>query len=178
MICGPTSTGKTTLAERIIAESPYDNKVLLSYDQILRDFIETHHLPKERYYIGLSPEENREFQEERVDGLMRAFQQHCFTVYEGWFENYLSLRLFIEFLPLVGLDRPLTVLKMWPSLELQKEFGLNRTTDREYLSLDTIMNQRHAFRDIIDHRPISDVKSWVNDIVVCDPRELSIEFLT
>ncbi len=173
-ICGPSTTGKTTLARRIFQEAPYRDKIIISHDDVLLEFINEHKLPKEQFVQGLSPTDDEQFRTKLMDIVKTALESRKFVVYEGCYCDTVTPTGLITMLPLIGLDRPLTLLKMWPSTELHHQLIHGRFKDC-IVDVQRIKHQRVIFESVIEPRYYAKFE-YVHEYTIEDPRDITLNF--
>lgn len=178
-ICGPSTSGKTTLAQKIYEKAPYRNKVWISHDRILVDFIKTHGYSEEAFYDGLPEEDDAEFRGSIIKALIEAFSQRKFVVFEGLYcdaENDAErLGDFLCHIPFFGLERPITLLKMLLPYDLHSQFLHNRLTDID-IDWPRLATQRREAERFIEPGYYSREMEWVKEYSIDDPREIELEF--
>lgn len=175
-ICGPTSAGKTTLARRILAEAPYPDKALVSHDEMLEVYLKAHDYPLEvAVTTGLEGEDDEEFKATVFRAVRDALNQRKFVIFEGVYEDAARLSTLLDLLPAWGLKRPLTLIKLWPSLPQQTEFIMRRYRDIA-VNLDAIIAQRENFKEIMQPNAFSKNREWIKEYTIIDPRSIVLEF--
>lgn len=175
LVCGPSTAGKSTLAQKIINEAPYQDKVLVSHDEMIRKYLNGHGYPQEKFYTGLVGEEDYQFKVSVVKTVRDALKARKFVIYESVYCNPDNLTMLIMTLPTLGLNRPLTLIKMWPSPQLQMQF-LSKRPDHHHADINAIMSQRKAFSKVAHPQCFADEVEWLKEYTVEDPREVKLEF--
>lgn len=176
VVCGPTASGKTTLAKRIIEESPYRNKILLSVDAEARKFLHEAGLPEEMMRTGLDKATNALFHDWLVERMASAFSSDSFIVYEGVCNRdnkmWWSLRLF----PLDGFCRPITLIKVFPDLELHTKFMKSRRRSKFPVSPQELLLQRAMFQSLAEEPLFADC-DWIREYLITDPTQIRLDFM-
>lgn len=175
LICGPSTSGKTTLAQRLFDEIPYTDKVLLSHDEFLRDFLKRTGRPVDTFYAGLDSEGNSKFKEALAMQIRDACARRQCIIHESLYCVPENLETLLRILPAFGLNRPVTLIKLWPSLELWMQF-LRKRPDRERVDMRALLSQRVSFQPSTVERFFSKKVPWVHEYCVEDPRVISFEF--
>lgn len=172
-ICGPSTSGKTTLAKRIFEQAPYRDKIWISHDQVLIDFIRAHGYPNEAFFGGISEEDDEKFRMGVVKALHDAFFQRKFVVFDGLYCDAKRLGELLLHMPCFGLDRPITLLKMFLPQELQLQFINKRLSD---FDREKLMQQRSEAEKFVAPGHYSQEIEWVKEYTIDDPREIELEF--
>lgn len=175
LICGPSTTGKSTLAKRIVNEAPYQDPVLVSHDEMIRKYLNEHGYPQEKFYTGLVGEEDYQFKVSVVKTVRDALKTRKFVIYESVYCNPENLTTLLTTMPVWGLNRPLTLIKMWPSFQLQMQF-LNERPDHSRVDVNAIMSQRGGFKKVVAPQYFAKQAEWIKEYTVDDPRKVKLEF--
>lgn len=175
LICGPTTSGKTTLAKRIIREAPYQDKLLVSHDDALREFIKERGYPEEKYYSGLDKDDDFAFRSTVAKTISQALNEKKFVVHESVYCIPQNLAALLTFMPAWGLNRPLTLIKMWPSWQLHMVF-ISKCPNREMINPDAVQSQRCGFKEVIRPNHFAKHLECVKEYTIEDPREIVLDF--
>lgn len=177
-ICGPTSTGKTTLAKRIFEEAPYPDKVLISHDEMLQKFLAENSLDPKLFYEGLDDATDQKFRAYVVLSVRDALHSHKFVIHESTCcsrgDSATQVRDMVASFPILGLDRPLTVVKMWPSLSMQLQFVNERPAGMRPTK-EAVLAQRATFKPTAMASNFTD-EGWIREYRIDNPREVSLDF--
>ncbi len=176
IICGPSCSGKTTLAEKIFNQTPYGNKILLSNDQMLRCYIKKEKLPAEWFFTGLDQKNQERFAYEFVIAIRDALRARKFVVLEALYCDIEKLEKLLGFLPILGLDRPVTLIKLLLTEALHQEFVKRRPEVAADYLVEVHHIQRQGFEPIFKER-LSETWQGMVDYAINDPRELAFDFL-
>lgn len=175
LICGPSASGKTSLARKIYDMAPYNEKSLVSHDAMLKEYIKKSGFKQEMFYTGLDDSEDEKFKVSVIRRIRDSLQRHAFVIYESIYCDVDCLTQLIASFPTLGLDRPLTLLKMWLPLELNLQFATTHP-ERQAFRLDALLSQRAGFNGAIEPKYFASQAEWIREYVISDPRELNLEF--
>lgn len=178
IICGPSTSGKTTLAEKITELSPYPQTTHISHDTELQQFITNNHLPTEFFLTGLPEDLEGFFRVQILERLLEALDPERFTVYETLCcelpDSPAKLNSLIGRLPDLGLSQPLTVLKTFLPIDLHHTFLKQRYKLIE-INWERLNAQRHNFAPAAQSQYFSQGREWVHEYTIADPQ--NIEFI-
>ena len=174
-LCGPSATGKSTLAKRIMQEAPFQEKILFSYDDII-----SNHLVALGYAPSARPGELSPLDLERCqEGISQTFYDamstNGFLVCESVCYDPTKLAWILAAFPLCSQGKPLTVIKMLPKMRLQYQFYAKRGFSRDQV-IDVMMHRR-LFLPASAQGFFAEQYGWVQDYLVEDPRSLEIEYV-
>ncbi len=178
-ICGPSASGKTTLARKIFDEAPYSHKTLVSFDKILVEFLVDHNLPGKYFYTKLPGDLDEKFKTNVILALQKALTSKDFVIYEGIHCDPEKLGTIIDFLPFLGLNRPLTLIKLFLPMELQLAFLQTRfgsATINDIDDRDRLKSQRADIARMKEPNHFSKNREWIKEYTIDDPRELRFNF--
>lgn len=176
LICGPSSSGKTTLARTIINEAPYHDQILLSHNEILHAFIAERNLPTKLFIDGLPEELDAEFKMCVLNTLQEVLFTKKFIVYESLYCDPLKLNTILNGLPLLGLNRPLTLIKLFPSNDLHSKFLVKKYGVLKNVDMDQLNSQHASFKLAAQPKYFSSNREWIREYTVNDPRNLRLDF--
>ena len=176
VICGPTASGKTTLAQHIIKETPYHKKCLLSIDAEAKKFLHEVGLPEELLHRGLDQATHFMFQDWLTKKLVSAFDEDSFVVYEGVCERDSGLLQGLRLFPLTGFCRPITLIKIFPDLTLHTEFAKKRLHSELPVSPQEMLLQRNAFHFLAED-PLFVSCEWIREYLITDPTQVRLDFM-
>lgn len=175
LICGPSSSGKTTLAKKLYNTAPYAEKCLISHDEMLKDFLRQNGFKDDVFYTGLKGGNEEQFKLCVLKVLCAALQKREFVIYESVYCNTNHLTQLIASFPVLGLDRPLTLIKMWLPMNLNLYFATKRPEERAFRP-DALVSQRGGFSRVVESNFYASQAEWIREYTVNDPRQLNIEF--
>jgi len=175
LICGPSASGKTSLARKMYNEAPYADKTLVSHDAMLRNFLKEAGIESNVFYTGLTGDLDKQFKMSVLRAICDGLQSRRFVIYESVYCDPNRLTPLIASFPLMGLDRPLTLIKMWLPLSLQMEF-VQTHAKRKAFRPDVLLSQRSGFQSVVEPRHFANQAEWIREYTVNDPRELKLEF--
>lgn len=169
MICGPTCSGKTTLAHKILDEAPYRDRTYISWDDTEDEL---------RVQQGCQPEVS-EVRYRIIRKLHEAFDQRQFVILEGIYAQSESIKAMTRIIfPALGLSRPITLLKVCPSVETRHDFFRQRMFDG--FSIDDLKNfsdQGVSFRKFVLDSSHNHCADWIREYAVTDPQNAVFDFL-
>lgn len=175
LICGPSTSGKTTLAKRLFDEMPYRDKFLLSHDEFLKNYLKKKGRPMKDFYDGLKGESDSEFKTAIVTTIRDAFARHECVVYESLYCVPENLAQFLAIFPALGLKRPMTLIKLWVPQQLQMQF-LKQRPDSRRVDIGALISQRQSFATCVESNYFAGDIEWIKEYVVNDPRDVRFDF--
>lgn len=175
LICGPSTSGKTTLAKRLFSEMPYRDKLLLSHDKFLKDYLKKIGQPIKTFYTGLEGESDDKFKTAIITTLRDAFARHECVIYESLYCVPENLAHLLAIFPTLELKRPVTLIKLWVPQQLQMQF-LKQRSDRHRVDVKALLSQRQSFATCVESGFFSYNTEWLKEYTVNDPRDVRFDF--
>lgn len=164
IICGPTSTGKTTLAKRIRTEMPWPECELVSHDEVLGIVQET---------VTSQEEINHFFKILCYELIAGAIKDGAPLIYEGKYVEVNRLCAFLAVQMELDPKRSICLIKMAPSLKIQQKYARLRSGPKP-TPLD-ICRQNEVFRGVLNTR-FEDERLPIREYVVTNPEDLVLHF--
>lgn len=167
IICGPTATGKTTVANRIIQASPKRRKAQISFDdyqEVVDDVIGTKEIPNDKS-INFTHD------------VGKLCKDNGLTVCDGCYLDKENLASFLGRLRVLqGKHLSITLIKMFVSKpELRREFALGRRGGAPSMLLER--QENNTFTEVMA-TDFQALFPWVrSEHLILDPRDLEIKFL-
>lgn len=163
VICGPTSTGKTTLSKRILDEMPWQGCELISHDEVLRE-VWRPNMPQ--------PQIDMEFQTSCFDLLSSAMKRDAPIIYEGKYYEKERLYAFLLLLSMMDPMRPICLIKMATGAKMQRKFARQRSGPKP--TAKDMHLQNYLFRGVLDTHYSESPN--IQEFVVKNPEKLELVF--
>lgn len=186
LIYGPSCSGKSTLAEKIITETPHASKGIHSGDQALSEIYAAHPelAPYSLISMGLiatsaqPPAVLRRLQEEislLMTEMVEAKLQQCDLLVMDEIRLDPDTVLYnLAMLHVMSHHRPIVLIKMMLADKVYQLFYEKRQDDRR-LPRNLLDAQRKRF-DKVGRYNFGSSCSYVAEYIVLDPREISLSF--
>ena len=164
VICGPTSTGKTTLAKRILREMPWQECELVSHDEVLGSVLRP----------GMTQSEiDKQFRLTCLSLLSDGIKRRVPVIYEGKYYEKERLYAFLTLLSIMDPVRPICLIKMATDAKMQREFAMNRSGLKP--TAKTVRIQNSLFEGVLETH-YSEAPN-IQEYVVTNPNDLKFRFL-
>lgn len=186
LIYGPSCSGKSTLAEKIITETPHTSKGIHSGDQALNEIYAAHPelAPYSLISMGLiatsaqPPAVLRRLQKEislLMTEMVEAKLQQCDLLVMDEIRLDPDIVLYnLAMLHVMSHHRPIVLIKMMLADKVYQLFYEKRQDDRR-LPRNLLDAQRKRF-DKVGRYNFGSSCSYVAEYIVLDPREISLSF--
>ena len=165
IICGPTSTGKTTLSNKIYEDMPWRGRKLISHDEVLKKILKP----------GMTQSEiDRVFRMTCLSLMADAIRQNLPLIYEGKYYEKERLYAFLVLQSMLSPNRPICLIKMATDPKVQQEFAKKRNGMKP--TTKTMHIQNNLFRGVIGTH-YHDAFHNVREFVVTNPKRVELKFL-
>lgn len=186
LIYGPSCSGKSTLAEKIITETPHTSKGIHSGDQALSEIYAAHPelTPYSLISMGLittsaqPPAVLRRLQEEislLMTEMVEAKLQQCDLLVMDEIRLDPDIVLYnLAMLHAMSHHRPIVLIKMMLADKVYQLFYEKRQDDRRLPR--NLLDTQHKRFDKVGRYNFGSSCSYVAEYIVLDPREISLSF--